>query len=107
VSARLPAAVGFVERQTLLLVVALRHDAGKRIEFQSALFDGEIDRRSQPSDLLLNRRALDVPALEILNDLAAIVARRIPERCRSALKLSSRAIGRNPSSLVKTWSDGT
>jgi hypothetical protein len=30
--------ISFVERQTLLFVVAVWNDAGKRIEFQSSLF---------------------------------------------------------------------
>ncbi len=82
--------IGFAEWQALFLVLAFGDDAAKRIELQLALFNGEIDRRREPSELFLNGRAFESLALKVLYQLAAVVACRILERLAVGERLVQR-----------------
>ena len=58
-----------------------------------SLFDRQIGRRIQPCDLFLDRGASQSLALEVLDDFAAIIARRILQRLAIGELLVQRPYG--------------
>ena len=69
--------VSFVEWQAGHLVVALGHDADEGIEPQSTFPNGEIDGGDEPSDLFADARAFETLSLEVRDELATVIPRRV------------------------------